>query len=416
MMMSDKPTLFDAEETSSTPLRTAPRQASQRASSHANDEPMLLEGINKDVLTQGIKYAGSKLRIIPHLLRLVRDLPVRTVLDAFSGTTRVSQAFAKTGYAVISNDRAEWSECFATAYLLNRRPASHYSELIEHLNALKPLDGWFTEHYGGIDIGGSAIQADGTKRVWQRHNTMMLDAIREEIDALALDAVTKAVALTSLILALDSVDSTMGHFVAYLKEWSPRSRNEMQLRVPRLWEHRDDLTHKVMREDVFDCLRSVGAEADLTYFDPPYGSNNEKMPPSRVRYQSYYHIWKTVILNDRPPVFGAAKRRSDTSDSIAGSVFEDFRRYPSGRFVAIEAIDQMIEEARSRYLALSYSSGGRATAVELDDVLNSNGKILAAAEIEYKRNVMSGMRWTNEWLRDNDGQQHLEYLFLLEKD
>lgn len=410
-MSPDEPTLFDlAPDTNKDGLAVPERRKRRK---NAVESPMLIAGINDDVRTEGIKYAGSKKQILPHLLRLVRDLPVRTVFDAFAGTTRVSQAFAKTGYTVIANDRAEWSKCFATAYLLNRKPASDYQDLIDHLNGVAPAEGWFTEHYGGIDRDGSAIQLDGSKRLWQRHNTMKLDAIRAEIDHLRLDEVTRAVALTSLIRALDAVDSTMGHFVSYLKEWSPRSRLPLTLEVPLLWEH-DNLDHRVLRSDVFDCLGLVNGSIDLAYFDPPYGSNNEKMPPSRVRYQSYYHVWTTVILNDRPPLFGAANRRKDTADTISGSVFEEFRRGPSGRFIAIESIDRLIGDTECPFIALSYSNGGRATAAELDATLKSHGKIRQVFEVEYKRNVMSGMRWTNEWLKEDEGK-NVEYIFLLEK-
>jgi len=39
--------------------------------------------------------------------------------------------------------------------------------------------------------------------------------------------------------------------------------------------------NRVMRGDVFDAIRTNFY--DFVYFDPPYGSNNEKMPSSRVR-------------------------------------------------------------------------------------------------------------------------------------
>ena len=55
------------------------------------------------IKTQGIKYAGSKLKIIPYILDSVKDLEIQTVLDGFSGSTRVSQAFAEAGYDVTSN-------------------------------------------------------------------------------------------------------------------------------------------------------------------------------------------------------------------------------------------------------------------------------------------------------------------------
>lgn len=56
--------------------------------------------------TEGVKYAGSKLKLIPHILQLVRKVNARTVLDGFSGTTRVSQALAKSGYQMLCNDVA----------------------------------------------------------------------------------------------------------------------------------------------------------------------------------------------------------------------------------------------------------------------------------------------------------------------
>jgi adenine-specific DNA-methyltransferase len=219
-----------------------------------------------------------------------------------------------------------------------------------------------------------------------------------------------AVALTSLILALDEVDSTLGHFVSYLQDWSPRSYNELVLKVPNVFVNEKE--HKVFRQDIFDLAKDVSA--DLAYFDPPYGSNNEKMPPSRVRYASYYHLWTTICLNDKPKLFGKAKRREDTSDTVACSAFEEFRRNPNGRFMAMEAIECLIKGINARWILLSYSSGGRATAGELNKVLAESGTILDFIEIDYKKNVMAEMKWTNEWIRDS-AQPHREFLFLIEK-
>ena len=360
--------------------------------------------------TEGIKYAGSKLRLLPHILALAKKTGAKTVLDGFSGSTRVAQAFAKLGYTVVSNDVAVWSEIFGICYLLNRQEPQTYFGLIEHLNAIPPKDGWFTQHYGGLAYDGNSIQKDGRKRPWQLHNTRKLDAIREEIDALSLSSLEKAVALTSLILAMDRVDSTLGHFVSYLQQWSPRSYNEMTLRIPEIFVNAENNT--VLRRDIFDI---TNIDADLAYFDPPYGSNNEKMPPSRVRYASYYHPWTTICLNDKPPVFGKALRRRDTSDKVAGSVFEEFRRNPqTGRFVAVEAIEKLVQTTRAPWIVLSYSSGGRATAGELYDVLLGSSRLVEVTEVDYRRNVMASMKWTNDWTRDSV-EPNRELLFLIEK-
>jgi len=361
--------------------------------------------------TEGIKYAGSKLKLLPHIIELVRSTDAKVILDGFSGTTRVSQALSQLGYRIIANDIAVWSKTFGYCYLLNQHPPSHYAELIAHLNALPPKFGWYSQQYGGYPNDGSARHEDGLKKPWQIHNTMKLDAIREEIDSLNLDEIEKSVVLTSLILALDAVDNTMGHYSSYLNRWSPRSYNQMTLKVPRLIL--SPKRHRVFQKDIFDLLDHV--EVDLAYLDPPYGSNNEKMPPSRVRYSAYYHLWTTIILNDRPALFGKVKRRRDTSDKLAASIFEEFRKNPeTGRFIAVEAIERMLMSVKARYILLSYSSGGRATADELYEAIKKSGRLLKTVEVDYKQNVMAGMKWTNEWIRDA-AKPDRELLFLIEK-
>ena len=379
-----------------------------------SEQAMLFGGPARSVpATEGIKYAGSKLKLLPHILALAEKTGSKSVFDGFSGSTRVSQAFAKLGYQVNSNDLSGWSSTLATAYLLNNKEPREYKRLIEHLNSLPPVDGWFTEHYGGEVSsypGGNAIQADGSKKPWQKKNTRKLDAIRAEIDRLDLDKVARSVALTSLILGLDRVDSTLGHYVSYLKNWSPRSFNDLKLELPCLWvnEH----ANMVMSGDIFESLPQV--ESGLAYYDPPYGSNNEKMPPSRVRYASYYHVWTTVVRNDRPSLFGKAGRRQDTSDRSSASVFEDFRKNGSGRFLVVDAIEELIRRTACEWIILSYSSGGRATACELREVIADNANMVETIKVDYKKNVMASMKWTNEWLSEAK-EPNFEFLFLMQK-
>lgn len=350
--------------------------------------------------TEGIKYTGSKLKILPYILRTISNLDVHSALDAFSGTTRVSQAFSQIGFDTTANDLSEWSQVFATCYLLADKPDSYFQSIIDELNALPGYRGWFSEYYGSESPEG--------KRPFQMKNTMRLDAIRDKIEQLKLSWEDKCVLLTSLILAMDAVDNTLGHYAAYLSGWSPRSYNDICLKLP----HRFPITtkNKVLKDDAFNAVVEYH---DLVYLDPPYGSNNEKMPPSRVRYSAYYHIWKTIVLNDKPALFGKANRREDTRDNVHPSIFEEYRKNETGNFIAMQAIDDLIRKTNAHYILLSYSSGGRATKKELFDIIHSHGKLIDAQEIDYKKNVMSGMRWTNEWISDDN--TYKEYLFLMEK-
>lgn len=355
-----------------------------------------------DIETYGIKYAGSKQKLIPYILNEVFKFKPTTVIDAFSGTTRVSQALAKSGIKCVSNDISEWSQVFARAFLLPR-DENEVKEVITHLNTVQPYCGWFTEHYGG--------ELSEHKKVWQNKNAKKLDAIRDEIDKLDLSDITKSVALASLLLALDKVDSTLGHFTSYLKDWSARSHKDLRLDVPEYMG--ENLDHVVTKLDVLSD-EFGDLNADLAYMDPPYGSNNEQMPSSRIRYASYYHLWTTIIKHDKPDIFGAAGRREDSRDALAVTEFEEFRKNNKDRFIAIDAIEKSIKNVDAEYVLLSYSSGGRATAADLTELLEGIGRICNIASIDHKRHIMASMSWTKDWISDSQ-EGHKEYLFTLQK-
>jgi len=157
-------------------------------------------------------------------------------------------------------------------------------------------------------------------------------------------------------------------------------------------------------------------EVDLAYYDPPYGSSNELMPPSRVRYASYYHIWKTICLNDKPKLVGVANRREDVGDTISGSIFEEFRKNDEGQYIVIEAIEKLIKNTPAKYVVLSYNNNGRATFKAILEILKAFKKRFSVIEMDYKKNVMATItRTTNEWINDSNGRNK-EYLFLVQKN
>lgn len=358
-----------------------------------------------DYKTEGIKYMGSKKLIIPHIWDTIKDLQIKSALDLFSGTTRVSQFFAKNGFDVCSNDISVWSNTFATCYLLSNKPDKYYKEILDELDNLSGIEGFITENYGG-DVN------DGIgKKPFGIHNTKKVDVILEWLENNSLDNLDKSVILTSLILGLDKVDNTIGHYVSYPKGWSSRSKNTLTLELPK----RFPITGNAS-VTMFDCSDSsrVFEGYDLIYLDPPYGSNNDKMPSSRVRYSSYYHIWETIIRNDKPKLFGKCNRREDSRDNVRGSVYESYNIGENGRYEVYNAIDNLISRCHSRYVLLSYNNKGRITYSDITEILQRYGKILDVRSIDYKSNVMGNMSWTNDWVVEN-GSKLVEFLFLLER-
>ena len=362
-----------------------------------------------DYQTEGIRYTGSKRKIIPRILSLIATHcpKVESVLDACAGTTRVSQALRKNGYAVTANDIASYSQIFARCYLQNEQPPTYYKAWIDHLNSLEGFVGWFTNNYGGVittSHKGNAIQADGQRRPWQQHNTMKLDSIRTEISLLTTDPIEQAVLLTSTILAMDKVDNTMGHQVAYLKEWSKRSYDSIFLEIPHLIPQGKQC--HVSQQSIFD----IQEKYDLVYIDPPYGTNNQKIKTTRVRYRSYYHLWTTVCQNDQPSLHGAALRRYDaSSDNLPNgiSVFEDIEHAK-----VYEATQKLFATLNCRYILFSYANKAKLSETDLRNICTEY-KILAFERFLHKENAMKHSTINQEWLGDQC--QNQEFLILLEK-
>ena len=177
-----------------------------------------------------IKYLGSKRRLVPHLVSLVSAVPgARTVLDLFTGTTRVAQGLKAAGFMVTANDLASYSAVLAEAFIatdasrLSVARRARLESLVTELDALPGKRGYFTATF--------CEEA----RYFQPMNGMRIDAIRAAITALDVSASERTILLASLLLlAADKVDSTTGLQMAYLKQWSPRSAKPLVFKLPAL--------------------------------------------------------------------------------------------------------------------------------------------------------------------------------------
>ncbi len=300
-----------------------------------------------------VKYIGSKRVLVPRIVDLVGSLRgVATVLDAFSGTARVSHALKSHGLHVIANDHNTYAYVLARCYVqANRdRVLSDARRLLAELNSLPGAPGWFTETY--------CVRS----RYFMPHNGARIEAIRNAIAAKDLDPDLEAVLLVSLMEAADRVDSTTGVQMAYLKHWAPRARQNLELRLPQVLPGNG----LALQCEAIDAVRAH--DVDLVYLDPPYNQHS---------YRGNYHIWETLVRWDQPEVYGVACKRLDCRSYHSP--------YNSKRQIHA-ALSDVVREARCRYLLVSFNNEGYVRPEDLERMLAARG-LVQTIEVDFRRYV-----------------------------
>lgn len=299
-----------------------------------------------------IKYLGSKRLLIPHILEIVRALDgVSSACDLFSGTSRVGQALKREGLFVHANDSMAYAYVLAQTFVETdegKIDATKLLKTLDRLNALPGESGYFTQKFSE------------EAQYFQAANAERIDAVRIAIDnePIAL----RPILLTALLLAADRVDSTVGVQMAYLKRWAPRASQPLQLRVPELLAGPGLAT----REDALDLAPQV--EADLVYLDPPYNQHS---------YLGNYHVWESLVLNDRAETYGIANKRVDCRT----------RKSPfNSRGQAREALEHVIGSLRCRHLIVSFNDEGHISQSEIETILGAWGDYRCQA-VPYRRYV-----------------------------
>jgi adenine-specific DNA-methyltransferase len=331
-----------------------------------------------------IKYLGSKRVLVDTIVGIVRRVPsVRRVCDLFTGTTRVAQGLKRAGFFVLANDLATYSEVLATTYVATDRrrvdPAALRAKLA-HLAALPGRDGYFTRTFAE------------DARYFQPHNARRIDAIRPEIDRIAEGPTERAILLTSLMEAADRVDSTTGVQMAYVKRWSKRSYNDLELRLPRLLPGEG----LARREDAVSLAADLG-DYDLAYIDPPYNQHS---------YFSNYHIWETLVRDDEPETYGVANKRVDCRTEKS-----DF----NSKRLAWDALAALIRGLATPWALLSFSNEGFHRADDILALLRERWPEVAHLPVEHRRYVGAQIGIHNPAGEKVGEVSHLtnrEYLFL----
>lgn len=335
-----------------------------------------------------IKYIGSKRVLLPVILGAIQELCSHgTVLDLFSGTSRVGHGLKRAGYRVLANDYLAYAETIARCYVqADAEDWQHEAEtLIEEFNALPGAPGYFTETFCE------------QSRFIQPKNGARIDAIREALHARDLHPELEAILLVSLMEAADRVDSTTGVQMAYLKSWAARSFQDLELRLPQLLPRAvggKGEAHRLPAE------QAASLEADVAYIDPPYNQHS---------YLGNYHMWESLVLWDKPETYGIACKRVDVRE----------RKSPFNSKVACtDAMRAVIENVNAKHLVVSFSDEGYIDREAMEALLASRGEV-RVLENDHKRYVGAQIGIHNHKGDVVGAVSHLrntEYLYLVSAD
>jgi len=355
--------------------------------------------------THGVKYIGSKSALLGFIVnsidkRLESPADLR-IIDVFTGTTRVAQAFRGKGWAVQTSDLSWASEAYAETFL-KRTPESslRIPALLDILKQAVPKSGWITKNY--CDVSGST---GGRVRMWTPVNGKKADAIRERIAEWEstghINRHEAMILVCCLIFALDKVDNSVGVQQAYLKDWAKRTADPLNLH---------DLpfpTGPTAKHHIGNCLSVTYEPADVAYLDPPYSSHS---------YSTYYHIWDSITRWDKPVVSLTTNRRLDR---VAGSeTFDASMVSPwNSKRTALEAFVTLCKMLPVRYVVVSYNNESIIPLKTLMERLETEfGKDKVIKEDQaYRRNIMAQIGNASLY-KDEFKTENVESLIWIEKN
>ncbi len=352
-------------------------------------------------LTQHIiAYIGNKRRLLPLIYEAITkcypDIPEGlTFLDMFAGGGVVSKFAKYLGFKVYSNDWEPYT------YIINKsfleidevdlknmyREYGGIAGLLDTLNSLpRPSvnDQYIAKHYSPSTCKIEGLDFRKERMFYTRSNGLIIDKIRNKIEDLypagennkSPDKLREKYLLISLLLYEAATHTnTSGVFKAYHKGFGGHGRDALsrilapiRLRMPVLITSKHNAT--VFREDankliLMEDLR--GTDFDMVYLDPPYNQH---------QYGSNYHMLNTIGLWDRLPVNNNLNEKGILMEKAA--IRKDWVITKSDYCYADRARDTfytLIDNIKSKYILLSYSTEGIIPFDELKGICSEKGKI-----------------------------------------
>lgn len=335
------------------------------------------------------RYTGAKTRLLSHIesvflkhLNAFDGTKNLSFFDVFAGTGVVSEHFMKCFLSPKTQDKRLNDKIHFSRFLINDFLHSNFaiyqgffakmpfemSKLQDIAKTYKAINGAnLSANYYSKSYGGLFFSDNDAKTIGQ---------IRDDLDALlnARQITQKefCVLLASLIYSTDRVANTVGHYDAYRKNAPLCDRFEFELIEPVC----ADFAVEIFKEDanvLAKNLAKTNDKIDLAFIDPPYNSR---------QYARFYHLLETLSKNDKPKLYGVAKKPMP----------ENVSEYcKSGAKWAFENLVQSLAKCskillvtyNNTYVSKSSSSHNKITLEQIQGILSTFGKVFKY-EFDFK--------------------------------
>jgi len=308
----------------------------------------------KSFSIQNRRYLGSKAKLIPFIQEVVfsKCKNINSFLDLFAGTGNVAWSFNDIYSTIIVNDILE----------------SNYLAYISFFDAT-PINiekiGKIISEYNNTDAKeDNYFSLNFSNTYFSSYNCKKIGYIREDIEIKyknkELNFRERAILITSLIYAMDTIANTVGHYDAY--RLNGDLDKELVLGMLDLPDIKTNLNNKIFKEDANTLVDKISA--DIVYIDPPYNSR---------QYSDAYHLLENVANWEKPQVFGVAKKMD--------------RSKIKSKYCTISAPRQfkdLINKINAKYILVSYNntanrganrSQAKISDLEIMEILSEKGRV-----------------------------------------
>ena len=277
------------------------------------------------------RYTGAKTKLLSHIescflkhLSALKNTQNLSFFDVFAGTGVVSEFFMRH-YGLDSNsadlssenrDKKAKQKPRFTRFILNDFLHSNYAiykgffgkEVFDNtklqsiaksynvLDFAKIPPNYYTRSFGNL--------------FFSELDSSIIGHIRDDLDTLLRTGqITQKefyILLTSLIYSADRVANTVGHYDAYRKNIALQDRFKFKLIEPL----ESPCEVEIFREDSNALTREFAKQnrqIDIAFIDPPYNSR---------QYARFYHLLETLAKNDKPKLYGVAKKPEPENVSV----------------------------------------------------------------------------------------------------